>query len=649
MTIKMTSSQRQRMLLRAFFWILWTLCTAAYGAPSAPSRSNTSSDAATDVSDRSVVIEQCLQSYVVNRDGSYTLTVDEVHRIALPGALAQNSQLSQLTITYHRNREQIVKIAAHVQKSDGRRIDVSTSGISEQRPSSTGLQHIGIKVVTFRSVSVGDKLVLHYVLKRKVALFAGQFDDLSSSNFEPNRHFVLRYDMPAGMNLHADAIGFAAQPIASAPGRQRYQWQYMPGQNERIEQASVSYLDYGKRLAVSTFSDYRAFALALNAHAKGSTAPSARIKELARRLTSGLRDERSKALALADWVRTHVRHVGVPVGLGAVKPHTADLALAARRGDCQDHTALLGALLAASGIASSAALINDADAYALPRTPTLGILNHMITYLPSLDLFVDPTSAATAPGYLPPQLLGKPVLLIASGQLAATPAWQMEEINNRIVVEVGHTGRSRFRVTKTISGALAEPYRQALRDTPQPERERLVARMLTDIGQHGYGVFDAGLLGGHGDWYQMVFAGISEHFARLPGTTDIATSFDFGGGVTQLVRTLALALEKERSQPFVCHSFDSVDDITFIFAAGLDIVALPGQLDVQSGPPEIRLGPGLTYRARYARSGNTVTLRRQIRFSPAALPCPASDWALLQPLLEQVKRDLNSRIIIRSR
>jgi hypothetical protein len=493
-------------------------------------------------------------------------------------------------------------------------------------------------------VSVGDKLVLHYVLKHKVALFAGQFDDLSSSNLRPNRHFVLRYDMPAGMTLHADAIGFAAQPIASAPGRQRYQWQYVPGQNERIEQASVSYLDYGKRLAVSTFDSYRAFAQAVNARAKSRTAPSAHIKELVRHLTSGLPDDRSKALALADWVRTHVRHVGIPIGLGAVTPHTADFVLAARRGDCQDHAMLLGALLTAAGIASSPALINNADAYALPRTPTLGILNHMITYVPSLDLFLDPTSAATAPGYLPPQLLGKPVLLITSGQLAATPASQMEAINNRIVVEVGHSGRSRFRVTKTVSGALAEPLRQALRDTPQLERERLVARMLSAIGQYGYGVFDAGLLSGHGDWYQMVFAGISEHFAHLPGTTEVATSFDFGGGTTELVHRLALALEKERSAPFACHGFDSIDDTTFIFAAGLDILALPELLDVRSGP----LGLGLTYRADYARSGNTVTLRRQIRFSPATLPCPASDWSILQPLLEQVKRDLNSRISVRS-
>ena len=36
--------------------------------------------------------------------------------------------------------------------------------------------------------------------------------------------------------------------MPGAPGRLRYQWQYVAGPNERIEAQSVSYLDYGKRL-----------------------------------------------------------------------------------------------------------------------------------------------------------------------------------------------------------------------------------------------------------------------------------------------------------------------------------------------------------------------------------------------------------------
>ena len=74
--------------------------------------------------------------------------------------------------------------------------------------------------------------------------------------------------MPASMPLYADAVGFVPVAADSAPGRKIYQWQYVGGDNARIEADSVSYLDYGKRLAVSTFADYAAFARAYDARSR---------------------------------------------------------------------------------------------------------------------------------------------------------------------------------------------------------------------------------------------------------------------------------------------------------------------------------------------------------------------------------------------
>ena len=90
--------------------------------------------------------------------------------------------------------------------------------------------------------------------------------------------------------------------------------------------------------------------------------------------------------------------------------------LANRYGDCKDHAALLEALLAAAGIDSTGALINSDNAYRLPRVPTLGVFNHVITYVPSLDLYLDSTAESIAAGYLPSSDLGKPVLLTSERQ-----------------------------------------------------------------------------------------------------------------------------------------------------------------------------------------------------------------------------------------
>ena len=590
--------------------------------------------------DPALVIETFAHAYVVNADGSYTLTVDDVRSIALERAVGPHSQYY---ISYNGTLDEIGAIDAYTEKPDGRRVAVRPEHIMEQQePASTEapvFQDTRVKVVVFPDVAQGDRLVLHYVVKRLGALFPGQFDDLSSSQFFLNKAFSLSYDLPADMPLYADAVGFEEIALASPPGRRRYQWRYQPGENQRLETDSVSYLDYGKRLAVSTFADYAAFAQAFQRGARDKAVVTPAIAALAARLTADRPEPRARALALSDWVRKNIRYVGVYIGPGGVVPHAADAVLAQRYGDCKDHAVLLEALLAAVGIDSGAALINSGNVFRLPKVPTLGIFNHMITYVPSLDLYLDPTAGAIAAGYLPNQDLGKPVLLVKSGQLAATPATQTERTRNRVVVQIGKSGGSLFRVVKTGSGALAEPYRQAIRATRPAERDLLLGRMLQGFGQRGHGVFDAGRLDGDGDEYQMVFAGASDNFVNLPGPAAIGTAFGFWGGIGETVS--ALAQEKERRQDFICQASDSEDDAGFAFAPGVRILALPKALKLQQGP--------LAYHADYTRKGNTVLVRRRLRFAPDAMVCTAADYQRLRPLLEQMLRDLKSQIVVQAR
>ncbi|HAT29294.1 MAG TPA: hypothetical protein DCW29_00100 [Janthinobacterium sp.] len=589
--------------------------------------------------DPSMVIEQYAQAYVVNADGSYRLTVDDVRRIAQEPAIAAHGQYY---ISYNRTLDEVDEIAAYTEKPDGRRVPVSAEQIKDQQEAvSTDapmFQDTSVKAVVFPDVAVGDRLVLHYVLRRTIALFPGHFEDLSSSQFYLNKAFSLSYDMPAAMPLYSDAVGFRAVAVAAAPGRKRYQWVYEPGENIRIENDSVSYLDYGKRLAVSTFADYAAFARAFYARAQDKGAVTPAIAALAAQLTAGLDTPRAKALALGDWVRRNIRYVGVYIGPGGVVPHPAATVLEQRYGDCKDHASLLGALLAAAGIASDGALINGDNVYRLPVTPTLGIFNHMITYIPSLALYLDSTADAVAAGYLPLQDLDKPVLLIQSGRLARTPSSQAERSRNRIEFHIGKNGDSLFRVAKTSAGATAEPYRQAVRDTKPADRDLLVEHMLQAFGQRGFGVLDAGQLDGTGDEYQMVFAGKSENFANLPGPTGVGTSFNFWGGVAESLA--ALAREKDRRQDFICPAIDSEEETGFDFAPEVNILALPAPFTLHQA--------GVDYRAEYLRKGNAISVRRRLVFSPAGMVCTAADYRVLRPLVERIERDLKSQIIIQS-
>jgi transglutaminase-like putative cysteine protease len=589
--------------------------------------------------DPSLVIERYLQHFVVAEDGSYTLTVDNAKTIARPKAVQDHSQYY---ISYNKTLDNVLEVSGYTEKPDGRRVPVLPEHIKDQQESASTdapmFQDTRLKIVVFPDVAVGDRLVVHYVMQRATPLFPGQFEDLSSSQFFVNKDFSLVYDMPASMPLYADAVGFAPVAVDSPPGRRRYRWQFVGGANDRIEAESVSYLDYGRRLAVSTFPDYAAFAQAYLARAADKAAPSAAITALARQVTSGVQGERARALALANWVRRNIRYVGVYVGAGGVVPHPAATVLANRYGDCKDHAILLEALLAAAGIASTPALVNSGNAYRVPATPTLGVFNHVITYVPALGLYIDSTAESIAAGYLPAGVLDKPVLLVKSGTMARTPFDQQEKNRTTVRFEVGRDGRSHFSVSKLTAGATAEPFRQAVRDTKEADRAQFVERMLQGIGQRGFGSFDPGLLDGSGDEYRMAFRGTSENFANLPGPTGLATTFNFWGGLGEAV--IGLAQEKERRQDFTCPAIDAEDETGFAFPKGVRILALPKPLVLRDA--------NFDYKASYVRKANTVIVRRSIRFRHEGVVCTPADHRRMAPIVDQMMRDLRSQIIVQA-
>ncbi|MDL2355417.1 MAG: DUF3857 and transglutaminase domain-containing protein [Pseudomonadota bacterium] len=590
--------------------------------------------------DPSLVIEKYIQHFLVNTDGSFTLTVDNVKSIAEQRAVQAHGQYY---ISYNKTLDEVTMVEGYTEKPDGRRVAVQPEQIKDQQEAASSdapmFQDTRVKIVVFPEVAVGDKLAVHYVIKRSTALFPGHFEDLSSSQFYLNRQFRLIYDMPAAMPLYADAAGFAPIAAASSPGRKVYQWQYVGGDNARIEADSVSYLDYGKRLAVSTFADYPAFARAYDARARDKGQVNPAIAALAQEITRGVPHGRAQALALADWVRQNVRYVGVYIGAGGVVPHAAATVLENRYGDCKDHASLLEALLAAAGIDSSAALINSGNAYRLPTIPTLGVFNHVITYVPSLDLYLDSTADSIAAGYLPAADLGKPVLLTGSGKLAATPSAQADKSRTVSWFGVRKDGRSSFSVSKLSAGAIAEPYRQAVRDTKPADREQFVQRMLQGMGQKGVGVFDAGKLNGRGDEYSMSFTGTSDNFLELPGPAGLATSYNFWGGLSETAA--ALAQERERSQDFVCPAIDAEDVTGFDFPKSVRILALPKPLTLRDA--------NLSYVASYVRKGTTVVVKRQLRFSHDGAVCTPGEYRRMLPLIDRVLRDLRSQLIVQAR
>ena len=95
---------------------------------------------------------------------------------------------------------------------------------------------------------------------------------------------------------------------------------------------------------------------------------------------------------------------------GSWEPHDAASVLEIGSGDCK---VLLEALLKAKGIDAQGILINGSNGYTLSEAPSFSQLNHIITYLPEFDVYLDASMPVAAFGVLSESEYGKPAVRAA--------------------------------------------------------------------------------------------------------------------------------------------------------------------------------------------------------------------------------------------
>jgi transglutaminase-like putative cysteine protease len=589
--------------------------------------------------DPSMTVEKSNELNVINPDGTFEMFYEESLVLNEERAV---KRFAQVPIHYNRVLETVEVTEAYTQKPDGRKIAVQPDQVKDQQePQSSGapiFQDMRVRTVIFPEVGVGDRLFLKFRKLRTMPLFPGHYEDLSLPSFFPIKQFQRIYDVPDKVQLRAEAKGFSGSSYAAGPGRKRYQWDYVPGERRRIESGAVSYFDYGDRLLVSTFGDFAEFASAYQTRAKDKAVVTPKIRELERQIAKGINEPRSRALALGEWVRKNIRYVAVYIGPGGVVPHESGAILDNRYGDCKDHVVLLEALLAAAGIDSTPALVNLGTSYRLQEVPTLGVLNHVITYVPSLDLFLDSTAEAIAPGYLPLSLLDKPVILTKTGRTIRTPAAQKDTTVSSTEFLITTSGAADFTHTSTISGWEAEWSRYLMRNIKPSDRDLAVERILQQYGQKGSGTIDVGNVEGSGDEYEMKIKGHTENLINLPGPIGIPTISSFGAGI--LSQVMRLASEKERTQPFLCLSGESREESIFLVPKEIAVVALPKSVAIHDAY--------FDYTSDYAQRDGAVVMRRYYRFHQPRMVCTPEDFNAMSSAVAQIIRDFRNQVIVQS-
>ncbi|WP_233829289.1 DUF3857 domain-containing transglutaminase family protein [Paraburkholderia sp. ZP32-5] len=614
-------------------------CIAAFPTLAAADEISTTSDEPAPST-----IERDVHLFEIQKDGSIEEHDDTVLRADTASGV---DDIAQRYVWFNKDIEQVQLLAAETIDPDGSAHPVGPEAIRDvQEPRSAGAPSFEdgvLRTVIFPGVERGSRVHLAFRKTRARPLQAGTFAYLVEPSREPVELQRLIFDLPADVPLYADARGYVALPPVTANGRTRYEFDYRHGPYARLEAGAVGYANWGDRLMVSTVPDFASFAARYRGPASNdATRDDAAIVHLARSLTEGLTDPRAKARVLYDWMRLNIRYVALFLGETAAIPHKAADILRNRYGDCKDHVALYGALLAAVGIQSEAVLLNLGPYYSLPAVPGYGTsaINHAIIWIPELSQFADTTAGGTEFGYLPAGVMDRPVLLVDQGVLARTPATQTRERSARVQIEIDDAGTAHYAYRVEDTGYTAEIERNTFRRATRQRAQQIAASRLLQTGLHGSAQLQTDDVAITSGPFATSMQGSVPHLLWRDGTTALPALTSLSGGMASQVDTWLA--EPVRTQPWACIGGEFDETLEMTLPRFARITDLPADTTLDD--------PMLAFSSHYVFDPTTRTLqvRRHLRAAFGHQMCTADEFAALRDDLVRIERDLDAQVIVRA-
>jgi transglutaminase-like putative cysteine protease len=581
--------------------------------------------------------------YEVNADGTHVETWDVALKVLADQGI---SEANRASISYS-DRLQSVKIQhAYTLKKDGSRVDVPPSNFQEEVNKGRGnaapmFSDLKTITVAFPEVAVGATVAMVYTRTQREPTFPGNFSCLQSfSKFMTYDDAQVSISAPGSLKLQVEARGVKGGEVAGGNGRRNWLWTYHSDRIATPEPGSVSALDYGPLIVASTFKDYGAVAAAYDARAKAKAVPDESIRKLAAEVTRNAKTPREQAAALYYWVANNIDYAGNCVGVGSVVPHDAALVLKNRMGDCKDRSTLLLALLAVKGIAATSVLINAGNAYTLPEVPSIQVFNHVLTYIPSLNVYADSTSRFTQFGSLPLDDAGKPVIFTSGyNGIQHTPPtnWKQNGIATETIMTIKPDGSGQGETKVAAQGIFASGIRAAMAQLPPNMEEEAVRRTLAQNGYTGTGTLHREDPTKPVDIYRYSRSYKITDVLNLPGPAAF-TVRELAGSNT-IATFVAGANGLTRTVDFTCMGAYGKESFTFHLPDNVKVTAMPSDVELK--------GRDATYSAKYQRHGNTVTVVRELDDMTAGNVCTPQEDTAFRPFALRVMKDLRTQILYR--
>jgi transglutaminase-like putative cysteine protease len=623
-----------RSMIRILLFVLFGWMTLIFSA------------SAEEFAEQRIKIERYHVAYKLNADATHVETREVVTRIldkraidyAKQGGLSFSTSIEKGDIT-----------DAYTLKADGRRIDVSKNSyqleISKGRSESSPVYSDRTSLsVIFPDLEQGDATVIRYQITSNEPMFPGQFSTMESlANGLGYDEAKITFDWPVSLKPKYQIYKMTEQLSPPNEDRQQLVASYKNPRLIKSERRDFSVLAYDAQPAVlfSTFENHGAVAVAYGKRALAKVQVTPRIERLAAEISKDATAPREKAKAMYTWVAQNIQYAGNCVGAGAVVPRDVDFVLENRIGDCKDYSTLLMSLLRAANIPSEPALVNSGSAYQLPAVPVAASVNHVIVYVPSLKLFLDPTAQSIPFGNLPFSVADKPALMVATGEVARTPTDDPDQQRQsmKTVLKINPDGS----VDGTIEVDLKGRNAISARDRMRYQSEEMEKDAMKQI-------FDRDKLGGFGmiekddpqpllDTFRYKVTFHTKEYLTLPGPGALGVAAPYYTEVSAGGLVGRFATPNVETLETVCAGGSAIETYEIHFPKNVTLLATPRNVSLEVG--------GISYESNYMRKGNVLLVKREAKDARRGHVCRSTDEPALQQLARKVKADLKAQVVFK--
>lgn len=447
------------------------------------------------------------ETLTVSPDGNATLLKRRVIKILRP----QGRGFANVFVPVDHDRKlhslHVWSIAA-----DGHPYTLRDNEIAEVGDDEYGMLYVDLHARVAHAPAADPGAVVAYEYERTMRPYVQEYTwDFQDSI--PILHSVFELVLPPDWHYSVaarkDTGVVTSQP---APGHYRWQIDHVPGIDTEDAPMVPEFESMAGRLVVRYSHDPEPTGDAqwtsvgdwYTTLAMPSAQPTPDIAAQAKALVAGQSDFTAKIQAIAAYMQRNIRYVGIEIGIGGYRPHTADEVFRNRYGDCKDKATLLRAMLESVGIHSTWVLVDTRRGFVDPNIPSIDG-NHAIAAIeipagysnPLLHsvvtakngkryLIFDPTNEWIPLGQIPPYEQGSYGVLAEGNQsqLIALPVMTPadDRIDRTIHAQLAADGSLDVSVVEQRFGYAAERPRITFsEDSAQQQRDFLEKRLRADL------------------------------------------------------------------------------------------------------------------------------------------------------------------------